>query len=120
MTKWVVVIGLFILIVIGAIALVVIPAPQTANAPTDGAATSTPLTTTKGNTDIIRNLSVKEGDRIGSPLTITGEARGTGFFEASFPVVLTDWDGRIIAQMPAQAQGEWMTTEYVPFSVTLT
>lgn len=120
MTKWVVVIGLFICIVIGAIVLVVVPGPKTANAPTDGVATSTLLTTTRGNSDIIRNLSIKTGARVGSPLTVTGEARGTWFFEASFPMILTDWDGRIIAQVPAQATSDWMTTEYVPFTATLT
>jgi len=57
-----------------------------------------------------------EGQVITSPLKITGKARGNWFFEASFPVVLTDWDGKIIAQTIATAQGEWMTTDYVPFT----
>ena len=56
---------------------------------------------------------------ISSPLLITGIARGPWYFEASFPVILTDWDGRIIAQSPAQAKGEWMTESFVPFEVTL-
>ena len=55
-----------------------------------------------------------------SPLTVTGEARGTWYFEASFPVELFDANGLMLAQVPAQAQGEWMTTDFVPFSVTLT
>ncbi|MDO8590715.1 MAG: Gmad2 immunoglobulin-like domain-containing protein, partial [bacterium] len=46
-------------------------------------------------------------------------ARGNWFFEASFPVMLTDWDGRIIAQGIATAKSEWMTTEFVPFEATL-
>jgi hypothetical protein len=50
---------------------------------------------------------------------ITGEARGPWYFEASFPVLLTDGDGLIIAQGNGQAQGEWMTTEFVPFVATL-
>lgn len=58
-------------------------------------------------------------DVITSPLTITGEARGTWFFEASFPVVLTNWDGLIIAEGIAEAQGDWMTEEFVPFTATL-
>jgi len=57
---------------------------------------------------------------ITSPLTIKGEARGVWFFEASFPVILTDWDGKIIADGIATAQDEWMTEEYVPFEATLT
>jgi len=52
---------------------------------------------------------------IASPLVIEGEARGVWFFEASFPLVLTDWDGRIIAQGYATALSDWMTEEYVPF-----
>jgi hypothetical protein len=54
-----------------------------------------------------------------SPLKITGRARGTWFFEASFPIVLTNWDGLIIAQAPAQATTDWMTTDWVPFEATL-
>jgi len=56
---------------------------------------------------------------ISSPLVIKGKARGTWFFEASFPVVLTNWDGLIIAQGIAKAQGDWMTTDFVPFEATL-
>ena len=57
---------------------------------------------------------------ISSPLKVRGKARGTWFFEASFPVTLTDWDGRIIAQVPAQATEDWMTSEFVEFEATLT
>ncbi|MCC6934442.1 MAG: Gmad2 immunoglobulin-like domain-containing protein [Candidatus Yanofskybacteria bacterium] len=57
---------------------------------------------------------------ISSPLRVAGKARGTWFFEGSFPVILTDWDGRIIATVPAQAQSEWMTTDWVPFEAILT
>ena len=56
---------------------------------------------------------------ISSSVTITGQARGTWYFEASFPVKLLDENGKVLAVAPAQAQGEWMTTEYVPFTVTL-
>lgn len=56
---------------------------------------------------------------IDSPLEIAGEARGEWFFEADAPVVLTDWDGRIIAEGFIAAEGDWMTEEFVPFSGTL-
>jgi len=56
---------------------------------------------------------------ISSPLKIFGEARGTWFFEASFPVVLVDWDGLIVAEGIATAQSDWMTENYVPFEATL-
>ena len=55
------------------------------------------------------------GETILSPVIIEGKARGTWFFEASFPIVVVDWDGLIIGQGIAQAQSEWMTTDYVPF-----
>lgn len=69
--------------------------------------------------DLIRLDSPRPNQIITSPLTITGQARGTWFFEASFPVILTDWDGKIIAQTVATAQGDWMTEDFVPFSATL-
>lgn len=69
--------------------------------------------------DLIVVESPRVGDKIKNPLVIRGEARGNWYFEASFPVVLTDWDGRIIAQHYAQAQGEWMTAEFVPFESKL-
>src|SRR3989338_9762193 len=43
------------------------------------------------------------GSLITSPVTITGEARGTWFFEASFPVYVADWDGLIIGEGYAAA-----------------
>lgn len=56
---------------------------------------------------------------ISSPLIVRGRARGIWFFEASFPIVLTDWDGRIIAEWYATAKDEWMTENFVPFEGTL-
>ena len=70
--------------------------------------------------DLVRLSTPRPNQVIQNPLTIKGEARGFWFFEASFPVVLTDWDGRIIAQSIATANGEWMTSEFVPFEATLT
>lgn len=55
-----------------------------------------------------------------SPLAITGKARGFWFFEASFPVVLLDGNGKEIVVSYATAQGEWMTEEFVPFSASIT
>ena len=53
-----------------------------------------------------------------SPLEITGEARGW-YFEGSFPVKITDANGNILGQAPAEAQGDWMTTSSVPFKATI-
>lgn len=70
--------------------------------------------------DFIRIDSPRPNQVVQSPLTITGQARGQWFFEASFPVFLTDWDGKIMAQGIATAKSEWMTADFVPFEATLT
>jgi len=70
--------------------------------------------------DLIRLESPRPNEKIKSPLTIKGEARGDWFFEASFPISITDWDGRIIGEGFATAKGEWMTTDFVPFEAVLT
>lgn len=67
--------------------------------------------------NLIRNVSIESGDAISSPLEITGEARGNWYFEASFPVRVVAENGTELGVAPAQAEGEWMTTEFVPFSV---
>jgi len=69
--------------------------------------------------NLIKLETPVSGASISSPLVVKGQARGTWFFEGSFPVVLVDWDGKIIGTGIAQAQGEWMTTEFVPFLATL-
>ena len=63
---------------------------------------------------------------ITSPLTVRGLARGAWYFEATFPIVLVDWDGKIIAQSYASAildpnnpESTWMTQEFVPFEGTI-
>ncbi len=59
------------------------------------------------------------GSYIASPLHISGQARGTWYFEGDFPVVLTDWNGEIIAEHYATAQEDWMSEDFVPFTSTL-
>lgn len=58
--------------------------------------------------------------QVTSPLTVTGRARGTWFFEASLPIQLVDYYGNQIAIGSAQAQGEWMTEDFVDFTGVLT
>lgn len=69
---------------------------------------------------LVRLTSPLPNAEISSPVVITGEARGTWYFEASFPIFLTDWDGKIIGQGIAEAQSDWMTADFVPFKATLT
>lgn len=58
-------------------------------------------------------------ETVQSPLTITGKARGTWYFEASFPVKIVDGRGVELGIVPATAQSDWMTTEFVPFKAVL-
>lgn len=53
------------------------------------------------------------------PLVLRGRAPGNWFFEASAPVVVTNWDGLIIGEGYVMVEGDWMTTDYVPFSGTI-
>lgn len=77
-------------------------------------ATPTPVVTPLAD-DLFILEAPLPGAEIHSPLQVRGQARGTWFFEGSFPLILTDWDGLIIAEGYATAQGEWMTTDWVPF-----
>jgi hypothetical protein len=56
---------------------------------------------------------------IASPLTIRGQARGTWYFEASFPVRIVDAAGNVLGRHFVTAQGEWMTENFVPFEGVL-
>ncbi|MBU4536603.1 Gmad2 immunoglobulin-like domain-containing protein [Patescibacteria group bacterium] len=65
--------------------------------------------------DLIELNSIRPNEKISSPLILEGQARGTWYFEGSFPVILTDWDGLIIAQGYVTAQSDWMTEDFVQF-----
>ena len=85
--------------------------------PTPGLVDTEPKPVSKD--DLITVYSPLSNASIASPLTVTGQARGTWYFEAQFPVILYDANGVMLAQVPATAQGEWMTENYVPFVATL-
>ena len=53
----------------------------------------------------------------GKEFDVIGKARGTWFFEASFPVKVLDKNGKVLFSGPAQAQGDWMTENFVPFKI---
>ncbi len=74
----------------------------------------------KQNLVVLENI--KSGDYIDprAPLHLTGRARGNWYFEASFPVQIVDRHNNVLASGFASAQGDWMTTEFVPFSSALT
>jgi hypothetical protein len=69
--------------------------------------------------DLIRVNNPRPNQLISSPLNISGEAVGGWFFEASFPVKLFDENGTELRAVVAQAESDWMTENFVPFSATL-
>lgn len=86
--------------------------------------TNNNVQTNNSNPPTIQNdkISVdlpKAGDTVTSPLSISGKAKGTWYFEASFPIVLVDEFGNLLAQGQGHAQGDWMTENFVPFTAEL-
>jgi len=71
--------------------------------------------------DFVQNENIivsspQPGQIISSPLELEGEVKGSWLFEATAPVVLTDWDGRIIAESYIETDQNWMMTDFVSFS----
>ncbi len=66
----------------------------------------------------LTNLS--KNQIITSPLHIEGQAKGNWYFEASFPIKITNSKGAILGQGLAKAIGDWMSTSTVPFSADIT
>ncbi|NCS99525.1 hypothetical protein GW765_00930 [Candidatus Parcubacteria bacterium] len=76
--------------------------------------------------DLIRVVAPEAGSTISSPLTVRGIARGTWFFEGTFPIILVDWDGLILAESyasfvpdPNDPESTWMTEDFVDFEGTI-
>lgn len=67
----------------------------------------------------IRVISPHPNDVIKSPVKIQGEAKGTWYSEGSFPVSIVSENGAVLGRGIAEANGDWMTTEFVPFEVTI-
>jgi hypothetical protein len=54
-----------------------------------------------------------------SPIVIRGKAKGNWFFEASFPVRLVDENENVVGTGHAEADGDWMTSDFVNFTATI-
>lgn len=66
--------------------------------------------------DMIKVTSPAGMTVVTSPLKLVGEAQGGWFFEAVAPVSIVNWDGLVIAEGFVTATGDWMTSEFVPFT----
>ncbi len=86
------------------------------NVETQEPAVETPeIVYVNSNDDMIVPELPFPGAVTGKEFSVIGKARGNWYFEASFPVEVLDEDGNTLAKSYATAQGEWMTTEFVPF-----
>jgi|OM-RGC.v1.019563222 Uncharacterized protein conserved in bacteria len=78
-----------------------------------------PSTDAQTDTAEVVLTTPQEGETVTSPLTVSGEALGYWYFEADFPLIVVDWDGKILGEGYATAQRDWMTAEPVPFEGTV-
>lgn len=69
--------------------------------------------------DLIQIINPRPNSQVGSPLNISGQARGNWFFEASFPIILIDENNNILASGIATAEEDWMTEDFVSFKAQL-
>ncbi len=86
--------------------------------PTSGCGTATPTSSVSQIGEIIINLP-QPNQTVTSPIAISGSAVGSWYFEAVFPIKLLDSNGNVLAQTQAQAQGDWTTNDFVPFTAQL-
>ncbi|HVM90730.1 MAG TPA: Gmad2 immunoglobulin-like domain-containing protein [Verrucomicrobiae bacterium] len=87
---------------------------QTSSTPPTPGADGT-LTTKNGATDRLKVTVPAAGSKASQPLLIAGEARGW-YFEGSFPVFVLNQNGVKIGSGIAEADGDWMTDGWVPFT----
>lgn len=120
---WSLLVGVTLLVVVLAWILFATPAPVAAPtvSPSDTAVDVTPKKPA-GNEPLHTRVTVtspKSGATVGKTFVVAGSAPGNWFFEASFPVQVRDKDNSKIGQGVAQAQGDWMTTDLVTFTTTI-
>lgn len=68
---------------------------------------------------VIKLDNLLSASLVKSPLTINGQAPGSWFFEATFPVRIFDSNNRELGATTAKAQADWMTDKPVAFTASL-
>ncbi|MBP6884132.1 MAG: hypothetical protein KBC06_02780 [Candidatus Pacebacteria bacterium] len=77
------------------------------------------ITYNNASTDLI-TVELPFPDAVtGKEFSVIGKARGTWFFEGSFPFQVLDKNGKVLVSSFATAEGEWMTENFVPFKATV-
>lgn len=80
--------------------------------------TSLPLKNS-GDYPTIKISQPLSGQVVKSPLLVKGLAKGDWYFEAVFPVSIEDAFGQELARSQARSEGDWQTSDFVPFMATL-
>ncbi len=75
------------------------------------------ITYKNASSDLIQVGLPYPGAVTGKEFKIIGKARGSWYFEASFPAEVLDKNNNSLFKGPAQAEGNWMTANFVPFSI---
>lgn len=76
-------------------------------------------TTEENQNASLKVFSPQPAQKITSPITIQGEARGLWFFEATFPVEIRDSAGSVLGYGVAHADTDWMTDNFVAFTAVI-
>jgi len=63
----------------------------------------------------LKITSPVKDQEVSNPIIVEGQAKGTWFFEASFPIKVLDENENVLATSYVQAQSDWMTEDFVPF-----
>jgi len=63
--------------------------------------------------------SPKANDKVQSPLSLSGTAKGNMFFEGQFGISIEDSNGKVLGTSFATSTEDWMTENYIPFTANL-
>ncbi len=108
---------LFLVFILGGLIYIVLP-PKIVLAPVPNT-NQVELEPVDDKSDFIKVDKPLANGLVSSPVEISGQARGTWFFEGSFPIVITDANDLIIGQGIATSSQEWMTENFIPFNATV-
>ncbi len=64
-------------------------------------------------------VSVNQNETVNAEQVINGSVPGFWFFEGSFPVDLVDANNVVFATVLATSSEDWMTSNIIPFTITL-
>ena len=121
--NWLIVVAI---IIVGAVCGGWYLSNRSANAvPPTVATTTPPVTPTlpkatyiNADADKIVVTAPLPGATVANTFAVTGKARGGWYFEASFPIRVISSTSTVLIEMPIQANGTWMTADFVPFATT--